>query len=60
VGTFLFLVGIDFRTGHHGAQPLLEGLGVPAPARASLGLYNTVEEMDALVRGIEKVREVFA
>jgi len=60
VGTILDQEGIAIRTGHHCAQPLMERFGVPATARASLGLYNTVEEMDALVRGIEKVREVFA
>jgi len=60
VGTILDQEGIAIRTGHHCAQPLMERFGVPATARASLGLYNTVEEMDALARGIEKVREVFA
>lgn len=60
VGTILDQEGIAIRTGHHCAQPLMERFGVPATARASLALYNTVEEMDALVRGIEKVREVFA
>ena len=60
VGTILDQEGIAIRTGHHCAQPLMERFGVPATARASLALYNTVEEMDALVRGIERVREVFA
>jgi cysteine desulfurase/selenocysteine lyase len=60
VGTILDQEGIAIRTGHHCAQPLMERFGVPATARASLALYNTIEEMDALVRGIEKVREVFA
>lgn len=60
VGTILDQEGIAIRTGHHCAQPLMERFGVPATARASLALYNTVEEMDALARGIEKVREVFA
>jgi cysteine desulfurase / selenocysteine lyase len=60
VGTILDQEGIAIRTGHHCAQPLMERFGVPATARASLALYNTVEEMDALVRGIDKVREVFA
>ena len=59
VGTILDQEGIAIRTGHHCAQPLMERFGVPATARA-LALYNTVEEMDALARGIEKVREVFA
>lgn len=60
VGTILDREGIAIRTGHHCAQPLMERFGVPATARASLALYNTAEEMDALARSIEKVREVFA
>ena len=60
VGTILDQEGIAIRTGHHCAQPLIERFGVPATARASLALYNTMEEMDALAAGIEKVREVFA
>jgi cysteine desulfurase / selenocysteine lyase len=60
VGTILDQEGIAIRTGHHCAQPLMERFGVPATARASLALYNTIEEMDALARGIEKVKEVFA
>ena len=60
VGTILDQEGIAIRTGHHCAQPLMERFGVPATARASLALYNTVEEMDALAAGVEKVREVFA
>jgi cysteine desulfurase/selenocysteine lyase len=60
VGTILDQEGIAIRTGHHCAQPLMERFGVPATARASLALYNTIEEMDALAAGIEKVREVFA
>ena len=60
VGTILDQEGIAIRTGHHCAQPLMERFGVPATARASLALYNTVEEMDALASGVEKVREVFA
>jgi cysteine desulfurase/selenocysteine lyase len=60
VGTILDQEGIAIRTGHHCAQPLMERFGVPATARASLALYNTMEEIDALAGGIEKVREVFA
>jgi cysteine desulfurase/selenocysteine lyase len=59
VGTILDQEGIAVRTGHHCTQPVMERLGVPATARASLACYNTREEVDALVRGIEKVREVF-
>jgi cysteine desulfurase / selenocysteine lyase len=60
VGTILDQEGIAIRTGHHCAQPLMQRFGVEATARASFGLYNTKEEVDALVEGIQKVREVFA
>jgi len=60
IGTVLDQAGIAIRTGHHCAQPLMQRFGVPATARASLGLYNTAEEIDALVAGIHSVREVFA
>jgi cysteine desulfurase/selenocysteine lyase len=60
IGTILDQDGIAVRTGHHCAQPVMECFGVDATARASLGLYNTRKEIDALARGIEKVREVFA
>ncbi len=60
VGTILDQEGIAVRTGHHCAQPVMERFGIDATARASLALYNTREEIDALVRGIQKVREVFA
>ncbi|MGH9793919.1 MAG: SufS family cysteine desulfurase [Candidatus Acidiferrales bacterium] len=60
VGTILDREGIAIRTGHHCAQPVMQRFGVPATARASFALYNTREEVDALVAGIQKVREVFA
>ena len=60
IGTILDQEGIAIRTGHHCAQPVMLRFGVPATARASFGLYNTREEVDALVRGLNKVREVFA
>ncbi len=60
IGTILDREGIAIRTGHHCAQPVMERFGVPATARASLALYNTTEEMDALAAGLQKVREVFA
>ena len=60
VGTILDQEGIAIRTGHHCAQPLMQRFGVPATARASLALYNTMEEIDALVSGLQRVREVFA
>ncbi len=59
VGTILDDQGIAVRTGHHCAQPVMDRFSVPATVRASLAFYNTHEEIDALVRGIEKVREVF-
>ena len=60
IGTILDQEGIAIRTGHHCAQPVMTRFGLDATARASFGLYNTKEEVDALVRGLEKVREVFA
>lgn len=60
IGTILDQEGIAIRTGHHCAQPVMEHFGIPATARASLGVYNTTGDIDALVRGLEKVREVFA
>ncbi|HET9408617.1 MAG TPA: cysteine desulfurase [Candidatus Sulfotelmatobacter sp.] len=60
IGTILDQEGIAIRTGHHCAQPVMERFGIDATARASFGLYNTKEEVDALVRGIKKVQEVFA
>jgi cysteine desulfurase/selenocysteine lyase len=59
VGTILDREGIAIRTGHHCAMPLMDRFGVPATARASLAFYNTRQEIDALVAGINKVREVF-
>jgi len=60
IGTILDQEGIAIRTGHHCSQPIMERFGIPATARASFAAYNTREEVDALVRGIGKVREVFA
>ncbi len=59
IGTILDRDGIAIRTGHHCAQPVMAHFGVPATARASLGLYNTREEIDSLAAGIRKVFEVF-
>jgi cysteine desulfurase / selenocysteine lyase len=59
IGTILDQEGIAVRTGHHCAQPVMQYFGVDATARASFALYNTKEEVDALVHGIHKVREVF-
>jgi cysteine desulfurase/selenocysteine lyase len=60
VGTILDAEGVAVRAGHHCAQPLMERFGAPAMVRASLALYNTREDVDALVRGLARVREVFA
>jgi len=60
IGTILDREGVAIRTGHHCCQPLMHRLGVPATARASLALYNTREEIDALVTALGNVREVFA
>jgi cysteine desulfurase / selenocysteine lyase len=60
IGTILDQEGIAVRTGHHCAQPVMERYGIPATVRASFAAYNTRGEIDALARGIRKVREVFA
>ncbi|MGA7243276.1 MAG: cysteine desulfurase, partial [Terracidiphilus sp.] len=58
IGTILDQAGIAVRTGHHCAQPVMDRFGIPATVRASFGLYNTREEIDALVAGIQKVWEI--
>ena len=60
IGTILDSQGIAIRTGHHCTQPLMERFGIPATARASMSFYNTREEIDALVKGIDRVIEVFS
>ncbi|HYQ81499.1 MAG TPA: cysteine desulfurase, partial [Anaeromyxobacteraceae bacterium] len=59
IGTILDREGVAIRTGHHCAQPVLRRLGLQATARASLALYNTREDIDALVRGLGRVKELF-
>jgi cysteine desulfurase/selenocysteine lyase len=59
VGTLLDLEGVAVRTGHHCAQPVMDRYGVAATTRASLAVYNLREDLDALVRGLAKVREKF-
>jgi len=59
IGTILDQEGIAIRTGHHCAQPLMMRFNVPATGRASFGMYNTKEEADALVAGLQRVIEVF-
>ena len=59
LGTLLDRLGIALRTGHHCAQPLMQRLGIQGTVRASFGLYNTKEEIDVLVKGIERVATMF-
>jgi cysteine desulfurase/selenocysteine lyase len=59
-GTILDQQGIAVRTGQHCAQPVMDRFCIPATIRASLAIYNTREDIDALVRGLQRVREVFA
>lgn len=60
MGTLLDRLGIAVRTGHHCAEPLMHRLGIEGTVRASLGLYNTREEIDALVEGVLRVSKMFA
>ena len=60
IGTILDTEGVAIRTGHHCAQPLMNRYGVPATARASLSFYNTRDEVDLLVKAIDRVIEVFS
>jgi cysteine desulfurase/selenocysteine lyase len=58
LATILDRRGVAVRAGHHCAQPLMERFAVPATARASFALYNTRDEVEALVRGLVHAREV--
>ena len=60
IGTIVDREGVAIRTGHHCAQPVMERFGIPATARASLAMYNTREELDALGSALVRVQEVFA
>jgi len=60
LGTILDEESVAIRAGHHCAQPLMDTLGVPATARASFGLYSDQSDVDALIRGIERARRIFA
>ena len=59
MGTLLDRLGIAVRTGHHCAQPLMERMGVLGTVRASFAIYNTCEEVDALVAGVKRVSQMF-
>ena len=59
IGTILDESQVAIRAGHHCAQPLMEHLGVPATARASFGVYNSLADVERLAQGIERVRRIF-
>jgi cysteine desulfurase/selenocysteine lyase len=59
LGQFLDSQGIAVRTGHHCAWPLTRKLGVPATTRASVYLYNTIEDLDALIAGVQGAQKYF-
>ncbi|MEW6508074.1 MAG: cysteine desulfurase [Bacteroidota bacterium] len=60
IGTIIDTDGIAIRTGHHCTQPIMERFNVPATARASFSFYNTIEEADMLIKGLLKVKKMFA
>ena len=59
VAALLDQQGIAVRAGHHCAQPVMTSLGIPATVRASFAFYNTVQEIEALARGVARAAEVF-
>lgn len=59
MGMLLDRLGIAVRTGHHCAQPLMQALGIEGTVRASFSFYNTKEEIDTFIAGIERVRKMF-
>lgn len=59
IGTLLDKLGIALRTGHHCAQPIMKHFGIEGTLRASFALYNTTEEIDILISGIERVKKLF-
>ncbi|HSB97759.1 MAG TPA: aminotransferase class V-fold PLP-dependent enzyme, partial [Spongiibacteraceae bacterium] len=60
IGTFLDFEGIAVRAGHHCAMPVMQRFDVPATARASFALYNTMAEVEQLIAAIDSVRKTFA
>ncbi|MEX0325751.1 MAG: aminotransferase class V-fold PLP-dependent enzyme, partial [Puniceicoccaceae bacterium] len=60
IASFLDADGIAIRSGHHCTQPLMSRLGLTGTARASFAFYNTMEEVDALVKGVARIRDFFA
>ena len=59
IGTILDDAGVAVRAGHHCAQPLMDYLGVPATARASFAAHSDASDIEALVRGLDKVKRIF-
>ncbi|MGB5701418.1 MAG: cysteine desulfurase [Polyangiales bacterium] len=59
IGTIVDSEGVAIRTGHHCAQPIMEHFGIAATARASLGMYNTTDDVDAFIGALERVQELF-
>ena len=59
IGTILDMEGVAIRTGHHCAMPVMERYGIPATARASFAVYNTIEEIDQLFLAIQKAQQMF-
>ena len=60
IGTLLDLDGIAVRTGQHCAQPVIERMGLNSTARASIGVYNNRDDIDALVKGLRRIASMFA
>jgi len=60
IGTIVDMEGVALRTGHHCAQPVMKTFSVPATARASLGIYTNVADIDALVASVRIVQEMFS
>ena len=58
IGTIVDREGVAIRTGHHCAQPVMDRFGIPATARASLAMYNTTDDIDALLRALDRVRQI--
>ena len=59
IGTIVDRDGVAIRTGHHCTQPVMDRFDIPATARASIAMYNTRDELDALARALKRVREMF-
>ena len=60
VGTIADTAGVAIRAGHHCAQPVMDRFGIPATARASLAMYNTTEDIDALVAALGRVHALMS